>query len=89
MKTSKIRIQNTKDFKGDTIRVFKSDFEIYQHLNNYYSIALKGSYGGHTVAGGDSASEDCYDKNLMKNIYQQWDGTLKYQGEKYGYRIEL
>ena len=89
MKTSKIRIENTQDVKGETIRVFKSDFEIYQHLSDYYSIALKGGCGGNIVFGGDSAWEDCYDKDLMKNVFQQWDGTLKYQGEKYGYRIEL
>ena len=90
MKTSKIRIENTQDFKGETIRVFKSDFEIYQHIDNYYSIRLSNSpFGSNVVFGGDAGWDDCYDKQVINSIFQQWDGTLKYQGEKYGYRIEM
>lgn len=89
MKTIKIRIENTKDFKGQTIKVFKSAFEIYSFINGYFGICLKGGCGGNIIFAGDSAWEDSYDKDLMKNILNQWDGTLVYSGEKYGYKIEL
>lgn len=93
MKTQvkKIRIENTRDFKGDTIQVFKCDFEIYKHQLSskpYYSISLKDSHGGNNVWGGDSAWEDCYSKQLVTHVLAEWDGTLYYTGDKYGYRIE-
>lgn len=89
MKATKIRIENTKDFKGQTIKVFKSDFEIYDFISGYFGICLKGQVGGGCVFAGDSAWEDSYNKDLMKDIYNQWDGTLVYSGEQYGYKIEL
>jgi hypothetical protein len=89
MKTTKIRIENTKDFKGQTINVFKSNFEIYDFIGGYFGICLKGSFGSNCVFAGDSAWEDSYDKNLIKDIFNQWDGTLVYSGEEYGYKIEL
>lgn len=89
MKASKIRIENTKDFKGQTIKVYKSDFEIYEFISGYFGICLKGGCGGNCVFAGDSAWEDSYNKDLMKDVLQNWDGTLVYSGEKYGYKIEL
>lgn len=86
----KIRIENTQDNIGSEIRVFKNDFEIYKHelgSQPYYSISLKNSYGGNNVWGGDSASEDSYSLQLAKHILSQWDGTLHYTGEQYGYAI--
>jgi len=82
----KIRIENTQDFVGEKIRVFKSDFEIYEHFSGYYSISLKDSHGGNNVWGGDSAWEDCYDKKLAQAIFSEWDGTLYYDSN-YGYGI--
>lgn len=89
MKTKKIRIENTKDFKGQIIKVFKSDFEIYSFIGGYFGICLKGGFGGNCVFAGDSAWEDSYDKDLMTDILNNWDGILVYSGEQYGYRIEM
>lgn len=89
-KIKKIRIENIADFVGEEIKVFKKDFEIYRHdLNSepYFSISKKNSNGGNNVWGGDSAWEDCYDFNLAKDIFNQWDGTLYYTGCEYGYSI--
>ena len=87
--TKKVRIENTQDNIGNSIKVFKSDFEVYEFLSGYFGICLKGGCGGNVVWGGDSAWEDCYDKQLVKDILAQWDGVLVYQGEEYGYRIEM
>lgn len=93
----KIRIQNTHQFVGEKIKVFKSDFEIYKHelgKEPYYSISLKGSHGGNNVWGGDQACADCYDKKLAQLKFKEWDGTLYYTvayhlGYKiYGYVID-
>lgn len=89
MKTSKIRIENTKDFKGQSIKVYKSDFEIYEFISGYFGICLKGRFGDNCVFAGDSAWKDSYNKYLMKKILKNWDGTLVYSGEEYGYKIEL
>lgn len=86
----KIRIENTKEFNGETIKVFKSDFEIYKHelsSDPYYSISLKNGHGGNNIWGGDSACEDHYSEELAKDIFSQWDGILYYTGDKYGYSI--
>lgn len=86
-----IKLNNTQDFVGNEIKVLKKDFEIYKHelsSEPYYSISLKNSQGGNNVYGGDSACEDHYSKSLMKDIFSQWDGTLKYTGDLYGYQIE-
>lgn len=89
--SKKVRIENTQDYLAEGIKVFKSDFEIYKHeltKEPYYSISLKDSHGGNNVWGGDSAWADCYDKKLAQGIFNKWDGTLYYSGDKYGYRIE-
>ena len=88
MKTKKIRLEDVKEFKGETIKVFKSDFEIFEFADGFYGISIKGLRGDY-VFGGDSAWQDSYDKQLMKNILKNWDGTLIYQGNQYGYRINL
>lgn len=87
--TKKVRIENTQDNIGSSINVFKLDFEVYEFLNGYFGICLKGGCGSNVVWGGDSACKDCYDKKLVKDILSQWDGVLVYQGEKYGYKIEM
>ena len=85
----KIRLENTSDFKGEKIKVFKSDYEIYRHIDNYYSIRLANTtFGSNVVWGGDSAWADCYEKKLAQSVYEQWDGTLTYS-ERYGYTIEM
>ena len=89
IKMKKIRIENTKDFKGETIKVFKSDFKIHQFIMGYFGICLKNGSGGNCIFAGDSAWEDSYNKDLIKDIFKNWDGTLVYAGEKYGYKIEL
>ena len=95
METKKTRILNTKDFNGDYIYVFKSDFEIYKYISGYYGICLKDksrayndSLGKNCVFGGDSAWEDCYNKELITDIFKNWDGKLHYSNV-YGYVIEL
>lgn len=89
MKTSKIRIENTQDFKGKSIRVFKSDFEIYDYISGYFGITLKGGCGGNCVFAGDSAWEYSYKKEFIKDVFKNWNGVLVWSGEKYGYKIEL
>ena len=70
--------------QGDTVVVDKNDFEIYDHANGYYSVCSK---NGHTiVAGGDSANEDDYNFEYIKEIFDNWDGTL-YFHDKYGFKI--
>lgn len=89
-KIKKTKLENTSDFVGKEIKVFKKDFEIYKHelsSDPYYSISLKNSHGGNNVWGGDSAWEDCYDKNLAQAIFNEWDGTLYHTGDRYGYSI--
>jgi len=34
-------------------------------------------------------NEDDYSEDYINEVYQQWDGTLYYTGEKYGYKIEI
>ena len=77
----KIKIQNTQDYVGDKIRVYKKDFEIFKHelgSEPYYSISLKNSFGGNNIWGGDSANEDCYSYQLARMILAQWGGELHY-----------
>ena len=68
-------------------KVNKQDYEIFEHLGDYYSIAKKGSYCSETtdndkiVWGGDSAFNDCYDLDLVQSIYDNWDGTLDEWGK--------
>ena len=80
-------IENTKDYVGDTIRVSKSDFEIFEYISGYFGICLKNNHGGNCIWGGDSAFEDCYDLNLAGNIFEKWDGQLEYDNN-YGYTID-
>ena len=87
--TKKVRVENTQDNIGNSIKIFKSDFEVYEFLSGYFGICLKGGCGGNVVWGGDSTWEDCYNKQLAKDILAQWDGVLVYTGETYGYKIEM
>jgi hypothetical protein len=87
LKLRKIRLEDTTTYRGDVIKVFKNDFQIFDYSSGYYSICLKGNYGGDVVWGGDSACEDHYNKDLIKDIYNQWDGTLVY--ESGSYRINI
>lgn len=85
MDTKKIRLENTNEYLGsDVIKVFKSDFEIHESLSGYYGIGLKNGCSGHGIVfGWDSGWEDSYDKELMKNIYQAWDGNLYWEEDRY------
>lgn len=58
--------------------VDKSKFEVYEFIGGYYSI--RGKIGGVTIDvwGGDSAWEDCYDKELAEEVYKNWDGRLNH-----------
>jgi len=85
----KISIENTQDFVGEQIEVFKDEFEIHKHTGDYYSISLKHSHGDNNIWGGDSAWSDCYDYELVKSIFDSWDGTLYYRcGRNSSYHIE-
>lgn len=74
-------------FIGEVIKVNPSDFEIYQHANEFYSVKTITGWG--EIFAGDSANEDDYDRGLIECILSNWDGTLHWEGERYGYRIPL
>ena len=57
-------------------QVNKLDYELFQYIGGHFGICKIGTYGGECIFGGDSAWEDCYDLDLMKSIYEQWDGNL-------------
>ena len=68
-----------------SIKVNKSDYEVHQFTGKYYGIIEKGSFGGACVYGGDSADEDHYNKELIDEVFENWDGTLTDCGnDKYG-----
>ena len=68
-------------------KVNKEDYHVHQFISGYYGICEQSSGGG-CVYGGDSACEDHYNEDYINDVYEQWDGTLHYTGEKYGYKIE-
>lgn len=70
-----------------SIKVKKSNYGIFKFASGYFGICEKGTYGGNCVHGGDSANEDDYNKEYMESVLKEWDGTLYYHGEKYGYKI--
>lgn len=69
------------------IKVDKSNYEIFEFASGYFGICEIRKHGGNCVHGGDSANEDDYSKEYMEGILKEWDGTLHYQGDKYGYTI--
>ena len=69
-------------------KVNKEDYHVHQFISGYYGICEQSSGGG-CVFGGDSANEDDYNEDYINEVYQQWDGTLTYTGDRYGYRIEM
>jgi len=69
------------------IKVDPSNYEIHDFSSGYFGVCEKGKHGGGCVHGGDSANEDDYKKNYMESVLENWDGTLYYQGKKYGYKI--
>jgi hypothetical protein len=69
-------------------KVNKSDYEVFSFNSGYFGICKKGSHGGECVYGGDSACEDHYNEQSVKDIFDSWDGSLHYTGDKYGYTIE-
>lgn len=71
----------------EIITVNKDDYEIFAFSSGYFGITEKGKHGGNCVHGGDSANDDDYDRDYMEAIYEEWDGTLHYSGEKYGYTV--
>jgi len=71
------------------IIVSKADYEVFSFQSGFFGICKNGSFGGECVYGGDSASEDHYNKNFINEVFSNWDGQLIYTGDKYGYKIEL
>ncbi len=69
------------------IRVNKNDYEVYQHIDNYFSICKKNTHGGEVVYGGDAANQDDYNEEYITEVYNNWNGELIYTGNKYGYMI--
>lgn len=67
-------------------KVNKEDFHVHQFIGGYYGICEQ---SGDCVFGGDPANEDDYNEDYIKSVFQQWNGTLTYTGDKYGYRIEV
>jgi len=60
-----------------TIKVNKSDFKIERSLSGVYSIEGYINNELKTIWGGDSAFEDHYSEDIVKDIYENWDGTLE------------
>lgn len=83
----KIRIKHTKDYKGLTIKVLKTDFKICKYINGYYAICLKNQYFGDPCVFGGKSGDD-YNLNYIKEVYKNWDGTLIYEGYASGYKIQ-
>lgn len=73
----------------NVLKANKAEYEVHQFIDGYFGICKIGKFGGECVFAGDSAWEDSYDEELIKDIFNQWDGTLHYTGTKYGYKIEL
>lgn len=71
-----------------TKKVNKEDYFIHQFISGYFGICSEVG-GGNCVFGGDSANEDDYNYDYIKDVYDNWDGTLTYSGNKYGYQIAL
>lgn len=62
-------------------QVDKAKFEVFEYLNGFYGICPIGSHGSDPLWGGDSAFEDCYDREVVQSIYDNWDGTLDEWGK--------
>lgn len=71
------------------VSVNKLDYEIFQYSGGYYGICKIGTNGGECVFAGDSAWEESYDLDLIKDVHKAWNSELIYTGDKYGYKIEL
>jgi hypothetical protein len=76
-----------------TQTVNKSDYEVFSFSNGFFGISKIGTFGGELVFGGDSANEDDYNEDYIRDIFAKWDGSLKLQSDWAGheeeYRIEL
>lgn len=62
-------------------KVSKSNYEVVSFNSGYYGIAKKDTNKSELVWGGDSADEDCHDKELAFSIFENWDGTLNQDGK--------
>lgn len=69
------------------IKVNPADYEVFSFTSGYFGICEKGKHGGNCIHGGDSANEDDYFEGYMKEVLENWDGTLYYTGDRYGYQI--
>lgn len=68
-----------------TIKINKSEYEVFEYMGGYYGICKIGSYGASPVLGGDSANTDDYNEDYMNDVFDQWDGTLTNCGnDQYG-----
>ena len=68
----------------DEIIVSKNDFEIDQMIGGHYRIigTILNQY--QEIWGGDSACKDHYDEELVKEVYDKWDGKLFLSYDYYG-----
>jgi hypothetical protein len=64
----------------------KSEFSVEQFIGGQFAIV--DNTNQKVVFGGDSANEDHYNEEYINDVFERWDGTLKYTGEIYGYQIE-
>ena len=62
----------------------KNDFEIDQMIGGHYRIigTILNQY--QEIWGGDSACKDHYDEELVKEVYDKWDGKLFLSYDYYG-----
>ena len=66
-----------------SIKVNKSEYEVYQYMGGYFGICRIGSNGGSPVFGGDSANEDDYNEEYIRGKFESWNGELHYSGNEY------
>ena len=59
-----------------TTQVNKANYEVFQFNGGHFAISEIGTYGGADVYGGDSACEDHYNEEHIREVFEQWNGTL-------------
>jgi hypothetical protein len=67
------------------LNVNKNEYEVEKMIGGQYRIFNHAN--NMCIYGGDSANDDFYNKELMDEIYDDWDGTLTYNGKDY--KIEI
>lgn len=65
----------------------KLEFSVEKFIGGQFAIV--DNTNQNIVFGGDSANEDDYNEDYINEVFNQWDGTLTYVNDAYGFKIEL